>query len=148
MLVGEMDTLRPLCYYVPNDGSFNENKTTFERPDMSVHQHLRAKVEGVRINKILIDYGVCINIMPHFLLRKIGKYDTDSKLDKMVLSNYEGKTNKPSGVIQVNVLVGTTTRPTLFIVIPTKADYNLLLGREWIHEVECVPSSMHKRITI
>lgn len=66
----------------------------------------------------------------------------------MVLSNYMGKTSKCLGVIQVDVVVGTTTRPMLFVVVPTKANYNLLLGREWLHGVGCVPSYMHCRITI
>lgn len=36
----------------------------------------------------------------------------------------------------------------MFMVIASKASYNLLLGREWIHGVEAVPSSLHQRITI
>lgn len=66
----------------------------------------------------------------------------------MVLLNYEGKTNKTLGVIQVDIMVGTTTRPTLFIVMLTKTNYNLLLGKEWFHGVRCIPFSMHQRITI
>jgi len=52
------------------------------------------------------------------------------------------------GVIQVNLTVGTITRPTMFMVIASRANYNLLLGREWIHGVGAVPSSMHQRIAI
>lgn len=48
----------------------------------------------------------------------------------------------------MDVVVGTTTRPTLLVVILTKVNYNLLLGKEWIHGVTCVPSSMHQRIMI
>src|SRR4051812_16657937 len=36
----------------------------------------------------------------------------------------------------------------MFMVIPAKANYNLLLGREWIHGVAAVPSTMHQRLTI
>lgn len=35
----------------------------------------------------------------------------------MVLSNYEGKTHRSLGVIQVDLAVGTIVRPTLFMVI-------------------------------
>ena len=38
--------------------------------------------------------------------------------------------------------------PTLFMVVPSKANFNLLLGREWIHWIGVVPSSMHQRISI
>jgi len=39
-------------------------------------------------------------------------------------------------------------RPTLFMLVPSKANFNLLIGREWIHGIGVVPSSMHQRISI
>lgn len=48
----------------------------------------------------------------------------------------------------MDVVVGAITRLTLFLVIPTKVNYNLLLGREWIHGVGAVPSALHQRIEI
>lgn len=136
-----------------NDGSVNEDKAIFKRPSKSMQQHLKplyikAKVEGVWVHKVLIDCGACINVMSYSLLKGIGKYDTNLKSNNMALSNYERKTSRPLGVIQVDMVVGTTTRPTLFVVNPNKQNYNLLLGREWLHGVGCVPSSTHQRITI
>jgi hypothetical protein len=43
----------------------------------------------------------------------------------------------------LEVAVGSTVRSTLFIVVDSKANYNLLLGREWIHGVGAVPSTLH-----
>lgn len=130
-----------------NDGSVDKDRAIFERSYMAMQQHLkplymRDKVNGVGIKKVLIDYAACANIMPQSLLGKIGKSPTGLACNNMVLSNYEGKTSKPLGVIQVDVV------PTLFVVVPTKSNYNLLLGREWLHGLRCVPSSMHQRITI
>lgn len=53
----------------------------------------------------------------------------------MVISNYEGKTSNSLGVIEVNVSVGIVTRLTLFVVIASKENYNLMLRREWIYDV-------------
>lgn len=53
----------------------------------------------------------------------------------MVLSNYEGKTGHTLGVIQTDVTVRSITRPIVFIVIESKASYNLLMGQERIHGV-------------
>jgi len=39
-------------------------------------------------------------------------------------------------------------RATLFFVVASKANYNLLQGREWIHGVGVVPSTMHQRLTL
>lgn len=72
----------------------------------------------------------------------------DLAYNNMVLSNYEGKTRKPLGVIQVDIVLETTTRPTMFMVVSTKENYKMLLGREWLHEVGYVTSFTHNRITI
>ena len=81
-------------------------------------------------------------------MRKIGKYDTNLKPDNMLLSNYELKTGKTMGAILVDVTFGSITRPTIFMVIASKASYILLLGREWIHGMGVVPPSLHQRIAI
>lgn len=44
--------------------------------------------------------------------------------------------------------VGTTIRPTLFMVIVFKEDYNLLLGHECIPRIGAVPSNLHQMISI
>lgn len=100
----EFSTHKTLCYYVMNESSMNEYQAIFERPDMAMQNHLkslyiRAKVNGVRINKVLIECGTCVNVMPQSLLVKIGKYAKDLACNNMVLSNYGGKTSKPLGVI-------------------------------------------------
>lgn len=96
----------------------------------------------IPIKKIL-DYGATANLIPHHMLRRIGKYDTDAKPHYMVLTNYEGKVGSILGVIQFELTVGTVTRSIMFMIVETKANYNLLLGREWIYGVGAVPSSMH-----
>lgn len=67
------------------------------------------------------------------MLRNIDKCDTNLNPHNMVMSKYEGKTSKTLGVIQVEVIVGTTSTPALSVVIPTKANYNLLLDWDQIH---------------
>ena len=104
--------------------------------------------EGIAINKVLIDCDATVNIMPHHLLKKIRKYDTDIRSHNVVLSDYGGKNGGTMGVIQVDMIVGTITRPTIFMVINAKPSYNLLVGREWLHGVGVVPSSMHQRLVI
>jgi len=149
----DMANHRPMCYYVTNFGCVEDQKVVFENPNGSMKSHLKivfipARVDDIGINKVLVDGGAAINLMPQILLRKIGKLDTDLKPLNIVLSNYEGKVGHSLGAIQVNLIVGTITKPTLFIGVPSKANFSLLLGREWIHGVGAVPSSMHQKIVI
>jgi hypothetical protein len=41
-------------------------------------------------------------------------------------------------------MVGSKTVPTTFFVVHVKGPYNVLLGRNWIHANECVPSTLHQ----
>ena len=109
---------------------------------------IQAKVDKIGINKVLVDGGVIVNLMPQSLLKRIDKIDKDLKPHNVILSNYEGKVGHSLGALQVSLIVGTVVRPTLFMVVPSKANFNLLLGREWIHGICVVPSSMHQRISI
>ncbi|MCI37574.1 hypothetical protein A2U01_0058798, partial [Trifolium medium] len=86
--------------------------------------------------------------MPHFMLKKLGLFDTDFHSHNVVLANYEGKTGHSLGVVQVEVCDGSTVRKTLFMVIAARPNYNLLLGKEWIHGVGVVPSTMHQRLIL
>lgn len=76
----------------------------FERPSPEMMFHLkplfiRAKVDGVAVNKVFVDGGVAVNLMPYTLFRKMGKVDEDLRQHNMVLSNHEGKTNNIIGVV-------------------------------------------------
>jgi len=59
-----------------------------------------------------------------------------------------GKTSCSLGALQVNLNAGYDTRPALFMVVLSKAKINLILGREWIHGIGVVPSSMHQKVII
>jgi hypothetical protein len=149
----DMANHKPVCYYVMRNGCVEEQQAVYEKPHEGMKNHLkplfiRAKINNVGVSKVLIDEGAAVNLMPHSLLKKIGKFDTDLHTHNIVLSNYQGKTGHSMGAIQVDVCVGSTVRPTLFLVVPSKANFNLLLGREWIHGVGAVPSTLHQRLII
>jgi len=66
----------------------------------------------------------------------------------VVLTNYEGTTGNSLGAVEVELIVGSVSRTIMFMVVPSKANFNVLLGREWIHGVEAVPSTLHQRLAI
>lgn len=136
----KMERHKPVCYFVMKNSCIEEHNDFFERPHEGMKSHMkplliRVKVEKVVVNKILVDGGETVNLMPHFLLEIIEKFDTDLRPHNMVPSNYEGRTSQTLGVIQVDVTMGYITRPTILMVIASRASYNFLLGREWIHVV-------------
>lgn len=93
----EMAKHKSMCYFVMDNGCIEEHNAFFESPHKGMKSHMkplfiRAKIENTTVNKILVDGGTSVNFMPHFLLGKIGKFDTNLRPHNMILSNYEGKT--------------------------------------------------------
>lgn len=149
----EMARHKPMYCYIMNNECVEEQNTFFERPDDLMKSHLkplfiRGKVGNMGVNKILVDGGTTMNLMLYYMLKRFYKDDTDTKPYNMVLSNSEGEIGTTMGMIQVGLIVGTITRSIMFMVIASKANYNLLLSREWIHGIGAVASSMHQRVTI
>jgi hypothetical protein len=144
----EMANHRPLCYYVMNNGCVENQHAVFKKPDFPMNHHLKplfiqAKINGVGVNKVLVDGGATVNLLPQACLSKIGIVDSDLKPHNVVLTNYEGNTRNSLGVVEVELIVGSVGRTTMFMVVPSKPNFNVLLGREWIHGVEAVPSTLH-----
>ena len=121
-----------------NDGCIENQHAIFEKPGYTMNHHLnpifiQAKINGVGVNKVLVDGGATINLLPQSFLSKIGLIDTDLKPHNVVLTNYEGMTGNSLGAVEVELIVGSVSRTTMFMVVPSKANFNVLLGREWIH---------------
>lgn len=97
-----------------------EQNVFFKRPDEAMRSHLkpfsiREKMENMAINKIFIDGGEAVSLMPHTILKRIGKTDVDTKSHNMVLSNYKSKVGTTLGVI--GLTIGKITRPALFMMV-------------------------------
>nr|KYP34519.1 hypothetical protein KK1_044513 [Cajanus cajan] len=77
------------------------------------------------------------------MLKHFGKTLADLKPHNILIYDYPGKSSQPEGMILLNVQIGSVGRNTMFIVPPSKANFNMLLGREWIHGMGAVPLTVH-----
>jgi hypothetical protein len=50
------------------------------------------------------------------------------------------------GVISMELTIGSKTLATTFFVAETQGNFNLILGRDWIHANKCVPSTLHQML--
>jgi hypothetical protein len=60
------------------------------------------------------------------------------------LSGFAGDPTETKGIICKELAIGSKTVPTAFFVVDVKGCYNVLLGQDWIHANECVPSTLHQ----
>jgi hypothetical protein len=84
--------------------------------------------------------------LPLSLFKKLGHVEGDLKRINLSLSGFAGDLTEAKGIICKEVMVGSKTVPTAFFVVDVKGRYNMLLGRDWIHANECVPSTLHQCI--
>ena len=104
---------------------------------------MKGFVDGKLMNKMLVDEGASINLMPYTTFRKLGKGPGDLIETNMMLKDFGGNAFKTRGAINIELTIGGKTLLTTFFVIDGKGSYSLLLGRDWIHANCCVPSTMH-----
>jgi hypothetical protein len=121
----------------------------FEKPRGKNYKHLKALylkgyINGQPVNKMLVDTGAAVNIMPYSVLRRLGRSSGDLIKTNVTLSDFNGQTSKAQGVLNVDLTVGSKIVPTSFFVVNSKSTYTVLLGRDWIHANCCIPSTMHQ----
>ena len=75
------------------------------------------------------------------MLKKINKTKADLIHSNVLVIGFAGKSTKTKGIIPIELKVGNKITNVAFFVVHTKATYNALLGKEWIHSNWMIPSS-------
>ncbi|CAL2255973.1 unnamed protein product [Prunus armeniaca] len=126
----------------------------FSKPTKEMANHLRplfitANFGCIHIPKVMVDGGATINLLPHRLLSKMGRTEKDLIPTRLTVTNFAGGITKTHGILDVDVIVGTKELKIAFFVVDTTSTiYNALLGRDWIHQSLCVPSTLHQQLAL
>jgi hypothetical protein len=121
----------PVLLVTKNEG-FKVGKMVFEKPSKQMTQHLKplyikAHMNGRTVNKVLVDNGVAVNILPYKMLSKLAKIDEDLTLSDMAVNGFTGEPTLTKGIIPIQIKVGSKVNTTAFFVVNTKSAYNALL---------------------
>jgi hypothetical protein len=128
---------------------FGPRPVIFEKPRVKNYKHLKALylkgyINGHPVNKMLVNTGAAVNIMPYSVLRRLGRSAEDLIKTNVALSDFNGQASEAQVALNVDLTVGRKTVPTSFFIINSKSTYTVLLGRDWIHVNCCIPSMMHQ----
>jgi hypothetical protein len=109
-------------------------RAVFEKLEV-LGQHMRplyikGHLDGMPINRMLIDGGACVNIMPWSMFSKLCHKEEELLKTNMMLSGFSGEVSDVKGIISKELTVRSKTVPTAFSVIDVKGRYNVLLGRD------------------
>ncbi|CAL8105315.1 unnamed protein product [Prunus armeniaca] len=126
----------------------------FSKPTKEMANHIRplfitANFRGVPIPKVMVDGGAAINLLPHRMLSKMGRTEKDLIPTRLTVTNCAGGITKTHGILDVDVIFGSKKlKIAFFVVDTTSTTYNSLLGRNWIHQSLCVPSTLHQQLAL
>jgi hypothetical protein len=121
----------------------------FQKPKESYNHlkalYMRGHINGERVSRMLLDRGAIVNLVPYSLYKKLGGTDEELIKTNMTVSGIGG--GDPigaKGVASMELTIGSKMIPTIFFVSEVRGNFNLILGCDWIHANQCVPSSLHQ----
>jgi hypothetical protein len=146
----------PLEFYAPDRKElpvaqldFGPRPVIFEKPREKNYKYLKTLylkgyINGHPVNKMLVDTGAVVNIMPYSVLHRLGRSVEDLIKTNVTLRNFNGQVSEAQDILNVDLTVGSKTVPTSFFIVSSKSTYTVLLERDWIHAKCCIPSTMHQ----
>lgn len=145
---GQRPTLDGDVIEPEEDGSV---MVTLEKPTEAMTKHIRplylkADLNGIPINRVLVDNGAGANILPLRMLRRLGIPRQNLTPTDVYMTDFAGGETPAVGSLLIEVKVGRMVKETFVFVVDVKSSYNLFLGRDWIHSNKCIPSSMHQTL--
>ncbi|KAK4381161.1 hypothetical protein Sango_2995100 [Sesamum angolense] len=96
------------------------------------------------VNRILIDGGSAVNILPLRTLKELGIPIDELSNSCLMIQGFNQGGQRAIDVIRMELLMDDMMSTTLFHVIDAKTFYNMLLGRPWLHENFVVHSTWHQ----
>ncbi|KAA0037267.1 ty3-gypsy retrotransposon protein [Cucumis melo var. makuwa] len=103
-----------------------------------------ATYEKQRVDRILIDNGLAVNIMPKSTMRQLGILMDELSNSKLAIQGFNQGSQRVIGMIRLELIIGDLKARALFHVIDSRTTYKLLLYRPWIHGNGVVTSTLHQ----
>ncbi|KAM1993267.1 hypothetical protein ACFX16_009626 [Malus domestica] len=108
------------------------------------HLFVSGYVREYKVNRMLVDGGSAINIMPKSTMTTIDIKVDELSLTRVLIQGFNQGGQRAIGMIRVEMTIGELKTSTIFHVINVRTSYNLLLGRPWIYVNGVVPSTHHQ----
>jgi hypothetical protein len=126
----------------------NPKEVVFEKPEES-SQHLKSlyvqgHIDRKLISRMLINDGAAIKLMPYSIFKKLGREDNELMKTNLMLNGVEGNPMEVWGVVSMELTIGSKSFATAFFIIEVQGNYNIIVGRNWIHANHCIPSTLHQ----
>ncbi|KAH0712097.1 hypothetical protein KY289_008056 [Solanum tuberosum] len=97
-----------------------------------------------RVNRILVDGGSGINILPIRTMKELGISTEDLTDSRLMIQGFNQGGQRSIGTVKIDLTIGELQSSVWLHVIDAKTSYNIFLGRPWVHEKKVIPSTYHQ----
>ena len=102
-----------------------------EKPSLKMTKHIKplyikAHLISKPFSRILVDNGSAINVIPLRLLNALGKSEEDLISTDITVSAFTGEITGVSGVLPIEITVGSRRSLIAFFMVESSASYNAL----------------------
>jgi hypothetical protein len=104
------------------------------------------EIDDLPINRIMVDGGSAINLLPLCTLKRIGYSQNDLSRSNVIIHGFNQSGQESMGTISLVLKLEKLMTYVTFDVIDAATSYNALIGRPWLHENGIVPSTLHQCI--
>ncbi|KAL4598593.1 hypothetical protein ACB092_11G069900 [Castanea dentata] len=132
------------CFACSPDLTFTDEDLLLGPKPHNRPLYVSGYVREQKIDRILIDGGSAINILPKMTMRRLGLAMEELSHSRLVIQGFNQGGQHAIGMIHLELIIGELTSNVLFHVIDAKTTYNMLLGRPWIHGNGIVSSTLHQ----
>ena len=103
---------------------------------------------GAKVSMVLIDNGSALNVCPFRTVLSIG-LDVETIIPSpLTVRAYKNTSRKVMGTFKAPCKIGPLETIGEFHVMDITPNYNLLLGRAWLHPIGAIPSSLRQKMKI
>ncbi|KAM2064145.1 hypothetical protein PS2_027070 [Malus domestica] len=132
------------CYAIEDAIHFTNEDLLLGSKPHNRHLFVSGYVREHKVNRMLVDGGSAINIMPKSTMNTINIKADELSLSCLLIQGFNQGGQRVMGMIRVEMTIGELKSSTIFHVIDARTSYDLLLGRPWIHVNGVVLSALHQ----
>ena len=125
---------------------FSNDDLPPDGPDHTRPLYISIGCLGRRVPSVVLDNGSALNVCPLATTITLSYAPTDFGPSTQTIQAYDSSRREVMGTLEIELLIGPTTFPTLFQVLRIPTYFNLLLGRPWIHRAGAIPFSLHQKV--
>ena len=122
---------------------FSDDDLSPDGPNHTRPLYISVSCSGRRVSSVLLDNGSALNVCPLATAIALGYAPSDFGPSTQTVQAYDSIRREVMETLEIELLIGPTTFPTLFQVLRIPTSFNLLLGRAWIHRAGAIHSSFH-----